>query len=199
MISNILYDLLHKLFSKNKHFGNIRTKHETSAPLEWRESFFDKFKKGKLFHPIDINNKEHFKEFRIKVGKKFVIVAINIFLISFSYNIAKDTYNISKANYLIFNVSKKDFSKDIPVQLLIEEQNKIQNLKKYIEKRDILNIAKTTNELSVYARCKEYIVSYQKNKYIEDNKNSIKGNILSFINNLFILYLILKNKVTRQQ
>lgn len=190
---------MHKLFSKNKHFGNIRTKHETSAPLEWRESFFDKLKKDKLFHPIDINNKEHFKEFRIKVGKKFVIVAINIFLISFSYNIAKDTYNISKANYLIFNVSKKDFSKDIPVQLLIEEQNKIQNLKKYIEKRDILNIAKTTNELSVYARCKEYIVSYQKNKYIEDNKNSIKGNILSFINNLFILYLILKNKVTRQQ
>lgn len=199
MISNFLYNLLEKLFKNNRHFGSVRTKHETSAPLEWKESFFDKLKKDKLFHPIDINNKEHFKEYRIKVGKKFVIVAINIFLISFSYNIAKDTYNILKANYLILNASKKDFSKDIPIQINLEEQNKINNLNKYIKKKDILNIAKTTNELSVYARCKEYIVSYQKNKYIEDNKNSIKGNILSFINNLFILYLILKKKITRQQ
>ena len=199
MISNLLLRLLEKLFQNNRYFGNVRTKHETSAPLDWRESWWDKLKKDKLFHPIDINNKEHFKEFRIKIGKKFIIVAINIFLISFSYNIAKDTYNIVKANYLIFNASKKDFSNDIPTQIKIEEENKINNLNNYIKKKDILNIVKTTNELSIYARCKEYIVSYQKEKYIEDNKNSIKGNILSFINNLFILYLILKKKITRQQ
>lgn len=198
MIEKIIH-LLNLIFVKHKHFGNVRTKHETSAPLEWKESLWDKLKKDKLFTPIDINNKENFKEFRIKVGKKFIIVAINIFLISFSYNIAKDTYNIIKANYLIINASKKDFSKDIPAQITNEEQNKINNLNNYIKKKDILNIVKTTNELSVYARCKEYIVSYQKAKYIEDNKNSIKGNILSFINNLFILYLILKKKITRQQ
>ena len=195
----IIYNLLQKLFQKNKYFGSVRMKHETSAPLEWKESFWDKLRKDKLFSPIDIHSKENFKEIRIKIGKKFIILAINIFLISFSYNIVKDTYNIVKANYLIYNASKKDFSKDIPKQIIIEEQNKIQSLEKYVKKKDILNIAKTSNELFIYNRCKEYIVLNQKNKYIEDNKNSIKGNLLSFLNNLFILYLILKKKITRQQ
>ena len=47
MVSWII-NLLQKIFKKNKHFGNIRTKHESSAPLEWKESFWDKIKKDKL-------------------------------------------------------------------------------------------------------------------------------------------------------
>lgn len=81
MVSWII-NLLQKIFKKNKHFGNIRTKHESSAPLEWKESFWDKIKKDKLFSPIDINHQSNFKEFRIKVGQKFFIFAINMFLFS---------------------------------------------------------------------------------------------------------------------
>ena len=69
---NFLVNLLQKIFSRNKHFGNIRTKHEMSAPLEWRESFWDKLKKDKLFSPIDLSHKSNFKEIRIKIGKKLM-------------------------------------------------------------------------------------------------------------------------------
>ena len=70
-----------------------------SAPLEWKESLWDKVKRDKLFSPIDIQNKEHFKEIRIKIGKKFIVLAINIFLLSFTFNIIKDSYNIVRADY----------------------------------------------------------------------------------------------------
>ncbi len=63
----------------------------------------------------------------------------------------------------------------------------------------ILSIAKTTNELSVYAKWKEILIKNEKQNYIEENKNAIKGNLFSFLNNLFVLYLILKKKITRQQ
>ncbi len=198
-MNNILLRLLEKFFSSNRHFGNIRTKHETSAPSEWKESFWDKLKKDKLFHPIDLHSKEHFKEIRIKIGKKFIILAINIFLISFSFNIIKDTYNIAKANYSLLNASKIDFTKELPKELLLDEQNKINKLETYIKRKDILNIAKTTNELSVYAKWKEILIKNEKQNYIEENKNAIKGNLFSFLNNLFVLYLILKKKITRQQ
>ena len=58
-----------------------------SAPLEWRESFWDKLKKDKLFSPIDLSHKSNFKEIRIKIGKKFIVLVINIFLISFCFNL----------------------------------------------------------------------------------------------------------------
>ena len=195
---NFLVNLLQKIFSRNKHFGNIRTKHEMSAPLEWRESFWDKLKKDKLFSPIDISHKSNFKEIRIKVGKKFIVLAINIFLISFSFNIAKDTYNIIRADYLLLNSSKIDFSKDLPESLKAEEQNKIKNLEIYIQNKDNINISKTTAELSIYSKWKEYLIKDKKQKYIDENVNSIKGNLFSFLNNLFILYLILKKKIIRQ-
>lgn len=195
---NFLVNLLQKIFSRNKHFGNIRTKHEMSAPLEWRESFWDKLKKDKLFSPIDISDKSNFKEIRIKVGKKFIVLAINIFLLSFSFNIAKDTYNIIRADYLLLNSSKIDFSNELPDILRTEEQNKIKSLEKYIKKKDIINISKTTAELSIYAKWKEYLIKDKKQKYIDENVNSIKSNLFSFLNNLFILYLILKKKIIRQ-
>jgi len=195
----LLIDLLQKFFSSNRHFGNIRTKHETSAPLEWKESFWDKLKKDKLFSPIDLNNKEHFKEIRIKIGKKFIVLAINIFLISFTFNIIKDSYNIIRADYLLMNSSKIDFSNDLPENLKKEEQNKIESLSNYIKRKDLINIAKTTAELSIYAKWKEYFISDRKQKFIKENQDAIKGNIFSFLNNLFILYLILKKKITRQQ
>lgn len=169
-----------------------------SAPLEWRESFWDKLKKDKLFSPIDISHKSNYKEIRIKVGKKFIVLAINIFLISFSFNIAKDTYNIIRADYLLLNSSKIDFSKDLPESLKAEEQNKIKNLEIYIQNKDNINISKTTAELSIYSKWKEYLIKDKKQKYIDENVNSIKGNLFSFLNNLFILYLILKKKIIRQ-
>ncbi len=169
-----------------------------SAPLEWRESFWDKLKKDKLFSPIDISDKNNFKEIRIKVGKKFIVLAINIFLLTFSFNIAKDTYNIIRADYLLLNSSKIDFSNELPNILKTEEQNKIKSLEKYIKKKDIINISKTTAELSIYAKWKEYFIKDKKQKYIDENVNSIKSNLFSFLNNLFILYLILKKKIIRQ-
>ncbi len=196
---NFLVNLLQKIFSRNKHFGNIRTKHEMSAPLEWRESFWDKLKKDKLFSPIDLSHKNNFKEIRIKIGKKFIILVINIFLLSFCFNITKDTYSIIRAEYNILKSSNKDFSKNLPNSFIKEEQNKIQSLENYIKKKDISKVIKTTAELSLIAKWKEYFVKDQKQKFIEDNKNTIKGTILSFINNLFILYLILKKKIIRQQ
>ena len=198
-MNNLLLRLLERFFSSNKYFGSVRTKHETSAPLEWKESFWDKLKKDKLFSPIDLHSKEHFKEIRIKIGKKFIILAINIFLISFSFNIIKDTYNIIKADYSLINASKKDFTTELPNELILDEQNKINKLELYVKRKDILNIAKTTNELSIYAKWKDIFVKKEKEKYIEENKNAIKGNLFSFLNNLFVLFLILKKKITRQQ
>jgi hypothetical protein len=196
---NFIINLLHKLFSKNKHFGNIRTKHEMSAPLEWRETIWDKIKKDKLFNPIDINSKEHFKEIRIKYGKKFIIVAVNIFLISFSFNIAKDTYNLIKADLNLLYVNNINFSENIPSNFILDEQNKIKSLEIYIKKKDKINIIKTTAELSIYAKWKDYFIKDKKQKFIEDNENKIKENILSFVSNLFVLYLIFKKKIIRQQ
>lgn len=196
---NFLVNLLQKIFSRNKHFGNIRTKHEMSAPLEWRESFWDKLKKDKLFSPIDLSHKSNFKEIRIKIGKKFIVLAINIFLLSFCFNLTKDTYSIIKAEYNIFKSSEIDFSKNLPSDFIKDEQNKISNLENYIKKKDISKVIKITTELSLIAKWKEYFAKDQKQKFIEDNKNTIKGTILSFLNNLFILYLILKKKIIRQQ
>jgi hypothetical protein len=196
---NFLVNLLQKIFSRNKHFGNIRTKHEMSAPLEWRESFWDKIKKDKLFSPIDLSHKSNFKEIRIKIGKKFIVLVINIFLISFCFNLSKDTYNIAKAEFEIINSSNKDFSKNLPNDFFVEEQNKIQSLEYYIKKKDANNTIKTTIELSLIAKWKEYFIKDQKKKFIEENKNTIKSTILSFMNNLFILYLIFKKKIIRQQ
>ena len=204
--SNILFsmvkfliNILEKFFSSNRHFGHIRTKHEMSAPLEWKESFWDKLKKDKLFSPIDLHNREHFKEIRIKIGKKFIVLAINIFLLSFTFNIIKDSYNIIRADYLLLNSSKIDFSKDLPENFKKDEQNKIESLSKYIKRKDLINIAKTTAELSIYAKWKEYFINDRKQKFIRENQDAIKGNLFSFLNNLFILYLILKKKITRQQ
>lgn len=196
---NFLVTLLQKIFSRNKHFGNIRTKHEMSAPLEWRESFWDKLKKDKLFSPIDLSHKSNFKEIRIKIGKKFIVLVINIFLISFCFNLTKDTYSIIKAEYNIFKSSEIDFSKNLPKDFIKDEQNKISSLENYIKKKNTLNVIKTSTELSLFAKWKEYFTKDQKQKFIEDNKNIIKGTILSFLNNLFILYLILKKKIIRQQ
>lgn len=196
---NFLVTLLQKIFSRNKHFGNIRTKHEMSAPLEWRESFWDKLKKDKLFSPIDLSHKSNFKEIRIKIGKKFIVLVINIFLISFCFNLTKDTYSIIKAEYNIFKSSEIDFSKNLPKDFIKDEQNKISSLENYIKKKNTLNVIKTSAELSLFAKWKEYFTKDQKQKFIEDNKNIIKGTILSFLNNLFILYLILKKKIIRQQ
>ena len=196
---NFLIELLQKIFAKNRHFGNIRTKHEMSAPLEWNESLWEKLKKDKLFSPIDLSHKSNFKEIRIRYGKKFIIVAINIFLVSFSINIGKDTYNLIKSDLFLLNVNNIDFSEDLPQTLKKEEQDKINSLKNYVRKKDLLNVAKTTAELSIYAKWKEYYIKDRKQKFIEENVNSIKGNILSFLNNLFILYLILKKKIIRQQ
>jgi len=170
-----------------------------SAPLEWRESFWDKLKKDKLFTPIDLSDKNNFKEIRIKIGKKFIVLAINIFLFSFSFNLIKDTYNICQSEYNIFKSSEIDFSKNLPNNFIKDEQNKISNLENYIKKKDISNVIKITTELSLIAKWKEYFIKDQKQKFIEDNKNIIKGTILSFLNNLFILYLILKKKIIRQQ
>lgn len=195
----LLINILEKFFSSNRHFGNIRTKHEMSAPLEWKESFWDKLKKDKLFSPIDLHNRENFKEIRIKIGKKFIVLAINIFLFSFTFNIIKDSYNIIRADYLLLNSSKIDFSKDLPENFKKDEQDKIRSLSRYIQKKDILNIAKTTAELSIYAKWKEYFINDRKQKFIQENQDAIKGNLFSFLNNLFILYLILKKKITRQQ
>jgi len=72
-------------------------------------------------------------------------------------------------------------------------------LNQYVKQKDILNINKTSSELTIYAKWKEYFINDKKQKFIQENENAIKGNLFSFLNNLFILYLILKKKIIRQQ
>ena len=197
MVSWII-NLLQKIFKKNKHFGNIRTKHESSAPLEWKESFWDKIKKDKLFSPIDINHQSNFKEFRIKVGQKFFIFAINIFLFSFIFSIAKDSYNLIRANYYIASSDKLDFSKDIPNYLSQKEQWKTFKLENYIKNKDKERIIRTTAELLVISEWKQFYISDKKQVFINNQIETIKGNLFSFLNNLFILFLLYKKKINRQ-
>lgn len=197
MVSRII-TFLQNIFNKNKHFGNIRTKHESSAPLEWKESFWDKLKKDKLFSPIDINHKSNFKEFRIKIGQRFIIFAINVFLFSFVFSVVKDTYNILKADYYILSSDKIDFSKDIPNYLIQKEQWKIFKLQNYIINKDKNNIQKTTAELLVISEWKQFYLADKKIVFINNQIEVIKSNLFSFLNNLFILFLIYKKKITRQ-
>lgn len=197
MVSRII-TFLQKVFNKNKHLGNIRTKHESSAPLEWKESLWDRLKKDKLFSPIDINHKSNFKEFRIKIGQRFIIFAINVFLFSFVFSVVKDTYNILKADYYILSSDKIDFSKDIPDYLNQKEQWKIFKLQNYISNKDKNNIQKTTAELLVISEWKQFYLMDKKIVFINNQIEVIKSNLFSFLNNLFILFLIYKKKITRQ-
>ncbi len=197
MVSRII-NLLQELFRKNKHLGNIRTKHETSAPLEWKESFWDKIKKDKLFSPIDINHHSNFKEFRIKIGRRFIIFAINVFLFSFIFSIVKDTYNILRADYNIIKSERLDFSKDIPDYLLQKEQWKIFKLKNYVNNKDKTNISKTTAELITISEWKQFYLYDKKQVFVQNQVETIKSNLFSFLNNLFILFLIYKKKINRQ-
>lgn len=193
----IIIRFLGNLFKRHNHLGNIRTKSESFAPREWKESWWDKLKKDKLFSPIDVHSKENFKEIRIKIGKKFVIIAINIFLISFGFNLIKDTYNLIRADYSLVTISKVDFTKDIPKSMLVMEQQKIDSLEKSIKNKDDEKIKQTTSELLIIDEWKNLYISNKIQDYKNNNIEVIKNNIFSFLNNLFILYLIMKKKIKK--
>lgn len=170
-----MFELLHLFFIKLKGYkiiGEVRHKNESMAPKEWKENWWEKLKKDKLFHPIDIHNKNHYKEVRIKIGKKFLIVAVNIFLISFSYNIAKDSYNLIKADYKLIN--KNNIKINLP-----------ENIEQKISNKE---------QLYIHTLWKDFYIKQYKKNYIETYKEEIKSNLFSFINNLFILFLILKKR-----
>ena len=194
-----MFELLHLIFIKLKGYkiiGEVRHKNESMAPREWKEHWWDKLKKDKLFHPIDIHSKTNYKEFRIKIGKKFLIVAVNIFLVSFYYNIIKDTYNIVKADYYLIN--KNNINIDFPNELIKEEQNKIKELEISTKQNNKQKIEQITKELTVHAKWKEFYINNKKQLYIQGYTDEIKSNLFSFLNNLFILYLILKKKISEK-
>ena len=147
-----------------KAIGHVRYKNESHAPKEWKISLWQKIKNNDLIQPININSEEHKKEFRIFVQGKVIIIALNIFLLSFVYSFVKDTYTISKARYNIYKIDTIDFKKQIPIEL--------------IKTKDQKWISFVENKL--------------KQDFYENNYDLIKSNIFSLGNNLLIIYMISK-------
>lgn len=174
-----------------KAIGHVRYKNESMAPNEWKRSLWDKLKHNDLFSPININSEEHKKEFRVFIQGKVIIIAVNIFLFSFIYSFAKDSYTILKAKYNISRIENIDFNSDIPKDLINSYNWKKFKREQYLltDKNKYKLIDKEINELD---RWKEYFKEKSKKDYFENNYDLIKSNLFSFGNNLLIIYMISK-------
>ena len=174
-----------------KAIGHVRYKNESMAPNEWKRSLWDKLKHNDLFSPININSEEHKKEFRVFIQGKVIIIAVNIFLFSFIYSFAKDSYTILKAKYNISRIENIDFNSDIPKDLINSYNWKKFKREQYLltDKNKYKLIDKEINELD---RWIEYFKEKSKKDYFENNYDLIKSNLFSFGNNLLIIYMISK-------
>lgn len=183
-----MWKLLDILILKLKGYrllGHVRYKDESLAPKEWKTTIWQKLKNNDLFQPININNSENYKEIKLFVAGKVVIISINIFLYSFIYAFAKDSYTIIGARYNLYKVEQINFQNKLP-----EELEFSYNWKKfkYNNTKDI-HLKKELHTENLY---REYIINKAKTDYIEQNYNNIKSNIISFGNHLLVIYLILK-------
>lgn len=184
-----LIDLIQLKLKGYKSIGHIRYKNESMAPAEWKVSLWDKLKKNELFNPININHKENLKEYRIFFKGKVIIIAVNIFLFSFIYSFAKDTYTIAAAKYKISAIEKQDFTKEIPEELLFQYKWNKFKLTQISEPNKTKQIRK---ENAIIEQWIDFTSNKLKKDYFDNNYNLIKSNILSFANNLLVIYMILK-------
>ena len=183
-----MWKLLDILILKLKGYrllGHVRYKDESLAPKEWKTSIWQKLKNNDLFQPININNTENYKEVKLFVAGKVIIISINIFLYSFIYAFAKDSYTIIGARYNLYKVEQINFQQKLP-----EELEFSYNWKKfkYNQTKDP-TLYKQIQTENLY---REYLSNKAKQDYIETNYNNIKSNIISFGNHLLVIYLILK-------
>ena len=180
-----LLDILILKLKGYRYLGHVRYKDESLAPKEWKTTIWQKLKNNDLFQPININNSENYKEIKLFVAGKVVIISINIFLYSFIYAFAKDSYTIIGARYNLYKVEQINFQNKLP-----EELEFSYNWKKfkYNNTKDI-HLKKELHTENLY---REYIINKAKTDYIEQNYNNIKSNIISFGNHLLVIYLILK-------
>jgi hypothetical protein len=162
-----------------KSIGHVRYKNESLAPKEWKISIWEKIKNNDLLTPVNINHSENYKEIKIFIKGKVIIIAINIFLLSFSYSFIKDSYTIAKAQIALSNADNVDFKKQIPEQFLNIYKAKKKNIKSY-------------QEIILMEQFFQYIENKAKSDYINNNSELIKSNALSFANNLLMIYLISK-------
>ena len=184
-----LIDLIQLKLKGYKSIGHIRYKNESMAPKEWKVSLWDKLKKNELFNPININHKENLKEYRIFFKGKVIIIAVNIFLFSFIYSFAKDTYTIAASKYKISAIEKQDFTKEIPEELLFQYKWNKFKLTQISEPNKTKQIRK---ENAIIEQWIDFTSNKLKKDYFDNNYNLIKSNILSFANNLLVIYMILK-------
>lgn len=180
-----LLDLLILKLKGYRYLGHVRYKDESLAPKEWKTTIWQKIKNNDLFQPININNSENYKEIKLFVAGKVIIISINIFLYSFIYAFAKDSYTIIGARYNLYKVEQINFQNKLP-----EELEFSYNWKKFKYNNTKDNHLK--KELHTENLYREYIINKAKTDYIEQNYNNIKSNIISFGNHLLVIYLILK-------
>lgn len=175
-----------------KAIGHVRYKNESMAPNEWKRSLWDKLKHNDLFSPININSEEHKKEFRVFIQGKVIIVAVNIFLFSFIYSFAKDSYTILKAKYNLYKIESIDFNKEIPKDLATSYNWKKFKRDQYLKSNEIDKYTQSNKEIIEIDRWIEYSREKSKKDYFEYNYDLIKSNLFSFGNNLLIIYMISK-------
>lgn len=175
-----------------KAIGHVRYKNESMAPNEWKRSLWDKLKHNDLFSPININSEEHKKEFRVFIQGKVIIVAVNIFLFSFIYSFAKDSYTILKAKYNLYKIESVDFNKEIPKDLATSYNWKKFKRDQYLKSNEIDKYTQSNKEIIEIDRWIEYSREKSKKDYFEYNYDLIKSNLFSFGNNLLIIYMISK-------
>ncbi len=175
-----------------KAIGHVRYKNESMAPNEWKRSLWDKLKQNDLFSPININSEEHKKEFRVFIQGKVIIVAVNIFLFSFIYSFAKDSYTILKAKYNLYKIESIDFNKEIPKDLATSYNWKKFKRDQYLKSNEIDKYTQSNKEIIEIDRWIEYSREKSKKDYFEYNYDLIKSNLFSFGNNLLIIYMISK-------
>lgn len=168
-----------------RYLGHVRYKDESLAPKEWKTSIWQKLKNNDLFQPININNTENYKEVKLFVAGKVIIISINIFLYSFIYAFAKDSYTIIGARYNLYKLEQINFQQKLPEDLEFSYNWK---KFKYNQTKDP-TLYKQIQTENLY---REYLSNKAKQDYIETNCNKIKSNIISFGNHLLVIYLILK-------
>jgi hypothetical protein len=190
---------IHSFFERLKVFlfyyptlGSIRIKDESLAPPDWRKTLWDKFKNDEFFQPINLRAKEHFKEYKIFINGKVVVFAVNIFLFSFSISLLKNTYNIVTADYKLYNIHRVNFEKYLPKNLILEEKQKKIELAYYEKLKDQKETNKIKNELTLANKWKQEYTKLKKDEYRASNVDAIKSNLWSFLNDIFVLFMMSK-------
>jgi hypothetical protein len=175
-----------------KAIGHVRYKNESMAPKEWKRSLWDKLKHNDLFSPININSEEHKKEFRVFIQGKVIIIAVNVFLLSFLYTFAKDSYVILSARYNLSHIENLNIEKEIPKELIRNLEWKKFKRNQYLIENQKEKYKNINQEIILLERWKEYSIDKIKSDYYENNLQNIKTNAFSFANNLLIIYMISK-------